>query len=164
MIQKKICMLGGFSVGKTSLVQRFVKSIFSEKYHSTIGVKVDKKSLTINGTDINLILWDIHGEEEYKKVQMSYLRGCAGYLLVVDGTRAETLQTALTLRDRVNNEIGNIPFILVMNKCDLQSQWTISPDDEQLLLDEGITILKSSAKSGEGVEEAFQLLAERILL
>ena len=78
MIQKKICMLGSFAVGKTSLVARFVRSIYSEKYHTTVGVKIDKKQVQFDGKSMNLILWDLYGEDEFQKVHMSYLRGASG--------------------------------------------------------------------------------------
>ncbi|MDH3585405.1 MAG: GTP-binding protein [Phycisphaerae bacterium] len=163
MIQKKICMVGAFAVGKTSLVNRFVRSMFSEKYHTTVGVKVDKKELTADGKDVTLVLWDLAGEDEMVKVRMSYLRGASGYLLVVDGTRSATLDTALMLRDRVENELGKLPFVLVCNKADLSDGWEIDQDRLDQLRAEGVTVLRSSAKTGEGVEEAFASLAAVIL-
>ena len=98
MIQKKICMVGAFAVGKTSLVQRFVRSIFSEKYKTTVGVKIDKKVMNVNSQDLTLILWDLHGEDEFQELQRSYLRGTSGYFLVVDGTRPVTLDRARYLQ------------------------------------------------------------------
>src|SRR5215211_7084781 len=93
VVQKKICMLGGFSVGKTSLVKRFVESVFSETYLTTVGVKIDKKTVDLGERAVNLILWDVAGEDDISAVRMSYyyLRGCAGYVLVADGTRPSTL-------------------------------------------------------------------------
>jgi len=73
MIKKKIVMLGSFAVGKTSLVQRFVNSIFSEKYLTTIGVKIDQKIVNVNDKEVNLLLWDIHGEDDYQKMVLSQL-------------------------------------------------------------------------------------------
>ncbi len=105
MLQKKICMVGAFATGKTSLVARFVNRIFSEVYQSTVGVKIDKKIVNLNGTDLTLILWDLHGEDNFQKVRMSYLRGSSGYLLVVDGTRRNTLDKALELQQRVEETI-----------------------------------------------------------
>jgi len=98
MIQKKICMLGSFAVGKTSLVSRYVTSIFSDKYLSTVGVKVDKKVITVAEEEVTLVLWDLYGEDGFQTVQKSYLRGAAGYLLVVDGTRFETFAAARELQ------------------------------------------------------------------
>ena len=118
MIQKKICLLGGFGVGKTSLVSRFVHSIFSDKYLTTIGVKIDKKTVTLDQTSVDLIIWDIHGEDDFQKVRMSYLRGASGYLLVVDGTRIGTLETALVLHGSAQKTLGKVPCMMAINKAD----------------------------------------------
>lgn len=163
MIQKKICLLGAFAVGKTSLVSRFVKSIYSDQYLTTVGVKVDKKTVTVGDKEVNLIVWDLAGEDEFQKVQISYLRGASGYLLVADGTRSNTLETAKMLRQRVDENIGSIPFVFIVNKSDLADEWEI---DDQAIADcqnAGWKLIKASAKTGEGVEEAFKLLAEVIL-
>lgn len=162
MIKKKICMLGIFAVGKTSLVQRFVKSIFSEKYLTTVGVKIDKKTLDLDGKIVDLMLWDIHGEDEFQKLQMSYLRGTSGYLLVADGTRKASLEGALLLKERVDQALGKIPFLLLVNKSDLIDKWEL---DQGLLdkLNEDWTVLKTSAKAGEGVEEAFRTIAKKTM-
>src|SRR6202007_355940 len=100
-LQKKLCMLGRFSVGKTSLVKRFVSSVFSDAYLTTVGVKIDKKTVDLGERAVNLILWDVAGEDDVSTVRMSYLRGSAGYVLVADGTRLSTLEVALSLRARV---------------------------------------------------------------
>ena len=78
MIQKKVCLIGSFATGKTSLVSRFVKSIFSEKYLTTVGVKVDKKDIDLGGQLARLILWDLHGEDELQALRTSDLRGSSG--------------------------------------------------------------------------------------
>ena len=163
MIKKKICMLGGFAVGKTSLVQRFVKSIFSEKYLTTVGVKIDKKEILFGDTEVDLILWDIYGEDEFQQVQTSYLRGAAGYFLVVDGTRPNTLDTALLLKKRTEDSLGKIPVVFCFNKIDLVDEWAIDDGAVASLLETECTIIKTSAKSGTGVEEAFLTLTKKML-
>ncbi|MBE9052922.1 GTP-binding protein [Nostocales cyanobacterium LEGE 11386] len=163
MIQKKICMVGAFATGKTSLVSRFVHSIFSEKYHTTVGVKIDKKTLNIQENKLNFILWDIHGEDEFQKLRMSYLRGSAGYLLVVDGTRQNTLEKAFDIQQRVEEAIGKVPFILVLNKEDMTDEWEIEPTAIDAVIKKGWTVIQTSAKNGLGVEEVFQTLAKKIL-
>ncbi len=159
MLQKKICMLGAFSVGKTSLVRRFVESIFSDSYLTTVGVKIDKKTLTVGSRGLNLILWDIAGEDDASAVRMSYLRGAAGYLLVADGTRPQTLDVARSIQRRVEAEYGRLPFVLLANKCDLASEWTLS-DESIAEVAANSSVRRTSAKTGEGVEAAFQELAE----
>lgn len=164
MIQKKICLLGSFAVGKTSLVARFVTSIFSDQYLTTVGVKIDKKTINVAGQEVNLMLWDIYGEDEFQKLQMSYLRGAAGYLLVVDGTRRATLDKALELRRRVEGELGSVPaVVLVLNKTDLADEWEIDESVMESLAVGNLTVIRASAKTGEGVEEAFLTLAAKMV-
>jgi small GTP-binding protein len=164
MIQKKICMIGSFSVGKTSLVARYVSSVFSEKYLTTVGVKIDKKTLSVDGEDVTLMLWDIYGEDDFQKLRMSYLRGASGYLLVVDPTRRATLDVALNLERTVREQVGPLPFVLCLNKADLRARWEIdlAPLAERARAD-GWLVVETSAKLGTGVDEAFQLLTSRML-
>jgi small GTP-binding protein len=164
MLQKKICMLGSFSVGKTSLVRRFVESIFSEAYQTSIGVKVDKKVVRVNDEDVTLVLWDIHGEDVYQKIRMSYLRGMSGYLLVIDGTRRQTLDDALALNERVVQEAGKVPAFLVLNKSDLVDKWEIDSTRESELVAAGWNIVRTSAKTGDSVEDVFSKLAAATLI
>jgi len=163
MQQKKICMLGAFAVGKTSLVRRYVQSIFSDTYLTTVGVKIDKRVVTVGDETANLILWDIAGEDEVSSVRTTYLRGASGYLLVVDGTRAATLEVARSLRQRTEREIGTVPFIALVNKVDLRDEWAVTQEELDELRAAGWPLALTSARTGEGVEAAFQDLAERML-
>src|SRR5580704_8161874 len=163
MLQKKICMLGSFSVGKTSLVPGFVESIFFDVYQPPIGVKFDRKFVRVNNEDVTLVLWDIHGEDVYQKIHMSYLRGMSGYLLVIDGTRRQTLEDALALNQRVTQEVAKVPAILVLNKSDLVDEWEIDSARESELAAAGWTILRTSAKTGASVEQVFSQLAAATL-
>ena len=162
MMQKKICLLGAFGVGKTSLTRRFVDSIFSDAYLTTVGVKIDKKQLDVGATPVSLLIWDIAGEDEVSAVRTSYLRGAAGYLLVIDVTRGQTLEVARSIQARVATEIGNIPFLCLLNKTDV-ADWDIGDARIDALRDAGWSVLRTSAKTGEGVEEAFVELARRVL-
>ena len=161
--QKKICMIGGFSVGKTSLVKRFVESIFSETYLTTVGVKIDKKIVDLGERAVALILWDVAGEDDVNALRMSYLRGSAGYVFVADGTRPSTLDVALSLRERVEAEVGSVPFVLLLNKCDLHDSWAVTDDRLEALRSGGWSVRLSSARTGEGVEDGFRDLAARLI-
>jgi small GTP-binding protein len=160
MIQKKICMIGTSGVGKTSLVSRFVHSFFSDKYLTTVGVKIDKKTLLVDRMELTLMIWDLAGLDELSwQLNRSYFRGASGYLLVADGTRAGTLDLALEIHRDVVEAIGALPFVLLMNKADLRPQWEIGDDRIISLVTRGWMILRTSAKTGEGVELAFTALA-----
>jgi len=163
VLQKKVCMLGAYAVGKTSLVARFVRSIFSEKYQTTVGVKIDKKTVRIAGQELSLVLWDLAGEDDFYQVRTSYLRGSAGYLLVADGTRRETLDKALELQQRAEAEIGKVPLILLINKLDAIDEWEVQESDLTRLSDNGWQVVATSAKTGVGVNEAFLALGQKAL-
>ena len=162
MIQKKICMLGSFAVGKTSLVRRYVESIYSDVYQTTVGVKIDKKVVTVDRGTIALVLWDIYGEDDYQKMRWSYLRGASGYLLVADGTRRATFEKAFAMEQMAREEAGPIPFIFVINKTDLAQDWELDATLEAQLAKKNWNTLRTSAKTGECVEEAFTQLARKI--
>ena len=93
MIKKKICLIGSFAVGKTSLTRRFVSNEFSDDYLTTLGVKIERRDVEYGRTKtVNLMIWDLAGRDEFAQVQKSYLVGAAGLLFVADGTRRETLR------------------------------------------------------------------------
>lgn len=159
MIRKKICMLGAFAAGKTSLVRRFVDGLFSEKYHTTVGVKIDRRDVPIDGETVTLLLWDLAGEDEFQRVRLSYLRGSAGLLFVADGTRRSTLDQVKHLRRQAHDTVGDVPAALALNKSDLADEWELDANVGDQLRAAGWTVFVTSAKSGAGVEEAFHWLA-----
>jgi hypothetical protein len=163
MIQKKVCMVGSYGVGKTSLVKRFVQSVFDERYLTTVGVKIDKKALVVNGQQMTLMIWDLAGEDELAQVRLSHLRGASGYILVVDGCRRATLDKAIELQQRVTVALGTLPFVLVINKADLRGEWEIDTGRVEKLAQQGWTTCETSAKTGAGVEGMFVSLGGKIL-
>lgn len=163
MLQKKICMLGSYGVGKTSLISRFVHSIFSEKYQSTIGVKVDRKQLSLDGQNLNLLLWDLHGDDQFQRVRASYLRGMSGYILVVDSTRSQSFQVAVDLQKLAKDTVGDVPFLMLINKCDLTDEWSLENERLTQLEDDGWILQQTSAKTGKLVNESFELLGRNML-
>ena len=163
MISKKICMLGSLSVGKTSLVEQYVNSIFSNKYLSTVGVKISKKGVNIDGTEVSLVLWDMEGKDEYTDINMLYLRGAMGFLVVADLTRLDTFESALKIRQIVLGLLGNdTPNILLLNKSDLPD-WEINDECVEEARASGIKILRTSAKMKIDVDEAFETLTRDML-
>jgi small GTP-binding protein len=162
MIQKKVCMVGVFGTGKTSLVQRFVHSMFSERYLSTVGVKIDRKPIQIDGTDLTLVLWDLAGRDGHEDITTSYLRGSHAVLYVADGTRRETCDQLPELRALVREAAGEVPELLALNKSDLKDHWALAAGDEQALA-RAFDLVKTSAKSGDGIEETFRRIGRATL-
>ncbi|MDO6446608.1 Rab family GTPase [Colwellia sp. 1_MG-2023] len=158
MIQKKICLLGASSVGKTSLVKQFVEGIFNEKYLTSIGVKVDKKVVNVAQQAVQLMLWDIEGYDRYNVFQDKYLRGAAAYIIVVDQTRSTSLIEGLEIHS-LAQKANNVPAILAINKSDLQANWHL--EDSKTIQYQTLfnAHFNTSAKNGSNVEEMFQAIA-----
>jgi small GTP-binding protein len=161
---RKICILGDFAVGKTSLVRRFVQQQFGDKYLTTVGVKVDTKTVTLNdGRALKLAIWDVAGTDTPTELFLRYARGAAGLLLVADVTRAETLGCCRELYDAVSARLGPLPHVLLANKCDLAAQRELPPDAAEGLFDDAVARLDTSALTGENVDLAFAALARGLL-
>lgn len=170
-ISKKICTIGDFGVGKTSLIRRYVEGVFSDEYLSTVGVKVSQKLLEIDpesdreAIQLKLMIWDLEGHTRFKPIAKSYLQGASGALIVADLTRPETLDN---LNDRLELFLSVNPkgvVAIALNKLDLAmteklddsstfSRWT----DERI-----ISFNLTSAKQGNNVEKIFQDLSISIV-
>lgn len=160
-LSRKISLLGDFAVGKTSTVARSVRNTFSDSYLTTVGVKVDTKTvIDADGHSLRLVLWDIAGANSLDQMRANYIGGTQGLLLVADGTRSDTVDTVLGLRDQANRLLGREPpAVLVLNKRDLADEWEVPPDRiRELALQ--LPVFSASARTGEGVEEAFTALAD----
>jgi len=162
MIQKKVCMVGVFGTGKTSLIHRFVHSMFSERYLSTVGVKIDRKAMEIDGASLTLVLWDLAGRDGHEDITTSYLRGAHAILYVADGTRRETCDQLSDLRALAREAAGEVPGVLALNKVDLTDRWALGGGDEEKLAGEW-DMVRTSAKTGAGVEEVFRRLGRGTL-
>ena len=169
MITRKVCLLGAFAVGKTSLMRRFVHGVFDERYLTTLGVKIDTKTVELDGKAVKLVIWDIEGADPADREPDSissrmktYLQGADGILLVADGTRPGTLEVARQIGGAFATEYGDIPIVLLLNKSDLAEQWQV--DEEQLKDIDGLTqCFTTSALSGENVARTFMYLAQKIM-
>jgi len=165
---KKVCLLGDFAVGKTSLVRRFVYNLFDDKYISTIGVKVSRKTMAIphanEVAELTMMLWDLAGSEEFTPVRASYLRGAAGAILVCDLTRADTLDNLSTYIDDLRSVSPDVQLMLAANKQDLDDQFQLAPGQvETAAADWDAPFYLTSAKTGEEVETLFRHLGRLLL-
>ena len=168
VISKKICLLGDFSVGKTSLTRRFIEGKFSDQYLTTVGVKISRKSLNLEslGQNINFILWDIEGQTKFQSIAPSYLQGATGVIIVGDLTRPETLTNLQKHLDFFLKINPQGMAVIALNKTDLVEPEKLSKLLEQYSFMNNIHVVASygtSAKSGSHVNEMFQQLAQSIL-
>lgn len=167
-ISKKVCLLGDFSVGKTSLVSRFVYDRFDEKYLSTLGVKVSRKVVDVVGqagtVELSILLWDLAGGEDGSIMTPSYLHGTAGAILVCDMTRTETLAGLYRYLSQLRAVAPSVVAVLAANKLDLvDSHVMTSHDVDHVAQQLGLVSVFTSAKTGEGVEELFLELSRRLV-
>jgi len=159
----KVCVVGDFAVGKTSTVERWVKNEFSDKYLTTVGVKIDTKLVERPRlTPVKLVIWDIAGTDRFAEIEFAYLRGSDGLILVADGTRSETVESALRLRSDIEASHGAIPFVALLNKSDLSTAWEMGDDLLARSRDAGVEWTNCSAKTGDNVNQALNNLAARL--
>ena len=159
MIQKKVCILGPTGVGKTSLIKQFVEGIFSEKYKTTIGVKIDKKQVNKEGHGIQLLIWDLEGIDRYCGFNPRYLRGASAYIVVVDQTRSQSLTEGMEILELAKEHYPDIPAFFVINKTDLPTSWHWSEEELNTCSQQFALLTKTSAKTGENVESLFNTIA-----
>lgn len=167
-LSKKVCLLGDFAVGKTSLVRRFVEGRFEDKYLSTIGVKVDRKVLHLPGPGraaiLSLMLWDLAGGPEFAPIAPSYYRGASGAILVCDLTRPDTLDGIGRYAAAFLAACPTARLVLAANKTDLETERVL--DDEALAKvasAHGAPIFLTSAKTGAQVEALFEELGRLLV-
>lgn len=160
MVSKKVILTGSFGVGKTSLFNRFLYSKFEDKYLTTIGVKVDKKVLSIDGSEVTLLLWDIAGEISQNKVPRSYFLGASSIIYVFDLTRPMTIMNLERDLEYLEEITPGIKIKIVGNKKDLVTNEEIEDFCSQMKTPHDIL---TSAKTGDQVEELFHALGKELL-
>ena len=171
-ISKKICLIGDFGVGKTSLIRRFVDRQFSDQYLSTVGVKISRKSMEVSNseqhknTTLQLLIWDIEGSNKFKAISASYFQGAKGAIIVGDVTRPESLEN---ISEHIQAFLKVNPqgkTVIALNKSDLidaeylekYCQLYSCSDNKSF-----VSTYASSARNGTNVDQIFQSLAHSII-
>ncbi len=168
VISKKVCLLGDFAVGKTSLVRRFIYNRFEDQYLSTIGVKVSRKTVVVprpaEAVELIIMLWDLAGSQEFDDVRSSYLRGVSGAVLVFDLCRARTLDNLQKYIDELATVKTKLHLVIAANKADLIDQHQVEiAQVEKLASLLNAPYYLTSAKQGEGVEVLFRQLGKLLV-
>ncbi|NEO33513.1 MAG: GTP-binding protein [Symploca sp. SIO3C6] len=165
MISKKICLVGDFGVGKTSLIRRFVERQFSDQYLSTVGVKISRKTLELMGEkpdqklNLRLMIWDLEGHTKFKGISKNHLQGASGALVVADLTRPETIEN---IPEHINLFLSINPkgiIIVALNKADLFTQEKLQKARQIKEFESILATYQTSAKNGLYVDEIFYQLA-----
>lgn len=168
-IKRKVLLLGDGAVGKTSLIRKYVLDKFDDKYITTIGTKVTKKVVEFKRhratIELTLMIWDVLGQRGYITIQTSSYRGAEGAVMVCDLTRKETLQSIENYwLPNLRQVGGDIPMVIVGNKCDLADQIQIAEGELKAYARKyDAPCFRSSAKTGENVEALFRTLGDLVL-
>jgi len=162
----KLILGGDGSVGKTSMVHRFVQDEFETDYKSTIGTSIMKKECKFKGLEskVRFVIWDLAGQSQFKRVRHSYAANAEAGILVFDVTRQETFDNIKQWHKETIEVAPEISLILVGNKIDLTDSRVVSTaDGEQVAKELGLIYIETSAKTGENIEEGFRMLALQII-
>ena len=167
----KICLLGDGGVGKTSLRERFLGKGFQSGYILTIGADFAVQDLEIDGVQHKFQIWDLAGQQRFEAVRALYYKGSHGAILIFDSTRPESLYNLNTWKGELFTNVGReIPYIMLGNKADLPntiengeiSQFIATSEQAITDIPFNISYLKTSAKTGLNVTEAFKTLGRTI--
>jgi len=164
----KVCLVGDEAVGKTSLIRRFVYSMYDEAYIRTVGTMVSKRDIDLpeTGYRASLMIWDIMGRKDFMGLfKEAYFKHVRGIIAVFDITRPRTLNSLQEWIGSIRSSVGRVPTIVLANKADIRpSTGGLSDEDiERFCSANASPWLASSAKTGENVERAFQDLASAVM-
>merc|ERR1719215_1083210 len=160
----KLVFLGDQSVGKTSIITRFMYDNFDRHYQATIGIDFLSKTMYLEDRTVRLQLWDTAGQERFRSLIPSYIRDSSGAIVVYDITnRASFLNTAKWIED-VRSERGKeVVIVLVGNKTDLADRRQVSPEEgEEKAKENGVMFIETSAKMGYNIKALFRQLAQAL--
>ena len=160
MISKKVILTGSFGVGKTSLFNRFIYQQFSDKYMTTIGVKVNKKDITVDDEVVSMLLWDIAGEISQDKVPASYFLGASGIIYIVDLSRPTTFDNMIADIQYLSDLLPESSLMIIANKVDLVTEEQLKNIKQNIIHKWDFT---TSAKTGENVDDMFYGLAKKLI-
>ena len=161
----KVLLLGNSDVGKSSLLLRYVDSVWNDAFVPTIGVDFKVKTLTINEKKVKMQIWDTAGQERFKTVVSTYFRGAHGILLLYDVTNRDSFKNLESwLIEIEKNAKEKVLKILIGNKCDLTDDREIQSDEgKAFALRNGMEFMETSAKMNTNVTEAFETLGKLMI-
>ncbi|NVM03658.1 MAG: GTP-binding protein [Candidatus Helarchaeota archaeon] len=161
----KLVLFGNVAVGKTSIVDRYINDKFEDEYISTLGYNVFEKDIDVGGTSVAFMIFDIGGQEQFEDLRKKYASGAKAALLVFDVTNRESFENIRTWYKDLENFSDNATFILVGNKVDLEGKRQVQVKEGADLANEinAVGFFETSAKTSEGIDDAFYRLAQILL-
>ncbi|XP_067840154.1 ras-related protein Rab-23 [Heptranchias perlo] len=160
----KVVVVGNGAVGKSSMIQRYCKGIFTKDYKKTIGVDFLERQIQVNDEDVRLMLWDTAGQEEFDAITKAYYRGAQACVLVFSTTDRESFEATPSWKEKVEAEVGDIPTVLVQNKIDLLDETVLKNEEAEALAKKlKLRFYRASVKEDLNVNEVFKYLTEKYL-
>lgn len=161
----KVVIVGNGAVGKSSMIQRYCRGMFTKEYKKTIGVDFLERQIEVNGEDVRLMLWDTAGQEEFDAITKAYYRGAQACVLTFSTVDRMSFLDIHSWKMKVEDECGEIPMVLVQNKIDLIDQATVTPEEAETLAKKmRLRFYRTSVKEDLNVNEVFRYLCEKYLL
>ena len=164
----KILLLGNGTVGKTSLINRYLKNVYNPVYLTTIGIDQSIKFLSVNNKHIKLSIWDTAGQEQFRTIAKSFYNKTDAVILCFDLTEKESLDSISYWIEQLCNkiELNKIGLVLVGTKldlADLEKVEGISEEVKKYVDKYNIKYYKTSSLSGINVKEVFNYLIKMTL-
>ncbi|CAG9799122.1 unnamed protein product [Chironomus riparius] len=158
----KVVIVGNGGVGKSSMIQRYCKGIYTKDYKKTIGVDFLERMIDIDGEDVRIMLWDTAGQEEFDAITKAYYRGAQACVITFSTTDRNSFEAVKDWKKKVENECGEIPTVLVQNKIDLIEQSIVTFEETELLAKNlGVRLFQTSVKEDLNVSNVFRFLATK---
>eukprot|EP00051_Salpingoeca_urceolata_P001172 m.39081 g.39081 ORF g.39081 m.39081 type:complete len:230 (-) comp11233_c0_seq1:256-945(-) len=160
----KTLIVGNGAVGKSSMIQRYCKGIYTHDYKKTIGVDFLEKKIKLEGYELRLMIWDTAGQEEFDSMTKAYYRGAEACVVAFSMTDRDSFDAVESWIAKVEAEVGNIPMVLIMNKIDLLEQAVVTKEEAQAKADHvKLKLYFTSVEKDHNVNEVFQYLSEQFL-
>eukprot|EP00392_Amoebophrya_sp_AT5.2_P004677 g4685.t1 len=160
----KLVLIGDSGVGKSCLLLRFADDQFTESYITTIGVDFRFKTISVGGKTVKLQIWDTAGQERFRTITSAYYRGADGIVIVYDSSDRDSFNNVNSWVEEVSKYASaSTSMVLVANKSDVTPA-AVPPDEGlQKARQLGLGFVETSAKSGQGVEDAFNLMSDNLI-
>ncbi len=161
----KIILLGDYAVGKTCIIRRYVSDTFEEDYKASIGVDITSQQLTFGNKQVQLQIWDMSGQTDFRNVRLQFMNGTDCAFIVFDLTRPSSLENISFWIDEIHSVLPELPLVLVGNKSDLTAERQIDSDSafDAKKKHKMIFYIETSAKSGDNISSVFTEISQLLL-
>ncbi len=161
----KIVLIGDTCVGKSCILVRFSDDVFNENYVTTIGVDFRFKTMIVKNKIAKIQIWDTAGQERYRSITTAYYRGAAAIIICCDSTNKDSFYNLNNWIDEISKYTDKeVDKLILMNKCDLVDDRQIDKSEmAKFEKENGIKIMEVSAKTGSGIDKAFEYIIEKLI-